>query len=101
LQRCFAGCTSTTDADEARMAGRKAAEAALAGHTEGSIAIQRVSSDPYRVDYKLIALTDVAAKTRTLDPKYILDGKDIDESFKAYLQPLVGKLPIVETLRAR
>ncbi|MCC7407122.1 MAG: 6-phosphofructokinase [Phycisphaeraceae bacterium] len=101
LQRCFAGCTSTTDADEARMAGRKAAEAALAGHTEGSIAIQRVSSDPYRVDYKLIALSDVAAKTRTLDPKYILDGKDIDESFKAYLQPLVGKLPIVETLRAR
>lgn len=99
LQRCFAGCVSPTDAKEARMAGRKAAECALAGYRDGSIAIQRVSSKPYKVEYKRIELTDVAAKTQTMDPKYIVNGNSIDPSFRDYLAPIVGDLPVVESLR--
>lgn len=101
LQRCFAGCVSDTDADEARQAGRKAAECALAGERDGSIAIQRASSNPYKVEYKRIELTDVAAKTRTLDPRYILHGNNIDPTFRDYLAPIVGDLPIVESLRGQ
>jgi len=101
LQRSFAGCVSTVDAEEARQVGRKAAEAALLGNLDGSIAIQRVSDEPYKVEYKLIALDDVAAKTRTLDPRYIVNNCDIDESFRQYLAPLVGRLPVVESLRTR
>ncbi len=99
LQRSFAGCVSSTDAEEARLSGRKAAEVALGGDVDGSIAIQRVSDNPYKVEYKRIELTDVAAKTRTLDPKYIKNGCDIDASFLDYLNPIIGKLPVVETLR--
>lgn len=99
LQRCFSGCTATIDAQEARMVGRKAAEAAMAGHLEGSIAIQRVSDSPYEVDYKLIDLKIVAGKTRSLDPQYIVDDNNINDGFKKYLEPLVGPLPIVESLR--
>ena len=99
LQRSFAGCTSTIDAQEARAAGRKAAEAALAGHTDGSIAIQRASDDPYQADFQLIDLEDVAGKTRTLDRSYIIDDNSIDDRYKDYLTPLVGQLPIVESLR--
>jgi len=99
LQRCFAGCTSATDAEEARMVGRKAAELALSGDLDGSIAIRRVSNEPYRVEYKRIGLGDVAAKTRTLDPRYIADSNNINDSFKDYLSPLVGRLPVVESLR--
>ncbi len=99
LQRCFAGCVSQTDAHEARLAGRKAAEYALADDCDGSIAIQRVSNKPYEVEYKRIELTDVAAKTQTLDPKYIVHGNNIDPSFKDYLGPIVGDLPVVESLR--
>lgn len=95
LQRSFVGCVSEVDQREARAAGRKAAELALGGESEGSIAIRRVSDSPYKVDYAHIKLTDVAAKTRTLDPSYILDGRDIDESFKKYLAPLTGELPVV------
>jgi ATP-dependent phosphofructokinase / diphosphate-dependent phosphofructokinase len=99
LQRCFAGCVSHTDAHEARLAGRKAAELALAGEHDGSIAIQRVSNNPYEVEYKRIELSDVAAKTQTLDPKYIVHGNNIDPSFRDYLGPLVGDLPAVDSLR--
>jgi len=101
LQRCFAGCVSKVDQDEARQAGRTAAELALAGENDGSIAIHRVSNKPYQVEYKRIELSDVAAKTRTLDPKYITRGNNIDPSFREYLMPLVGELPIVDSLRGQ
>jgi 6-phosphofructokinase 1 len=99
LQRCFAGCVSKTDQVEAREAGRKAAEVALLGNLDGSIAIQRISDEPYRVEYRLIELAEVAAKTRTLPEQYILNGNDIAEEFKDYLEPIVGPLPTVELLR--
>ncbi len=101
LQRCFAGCVSQVDAHEARLAGRKAAELALSGELDGSIAIQRVSNKPYKVEYKRIELSDVAAKTQTLDPKYIVHGNNIDPSFRDYLAPIVGDLPIVDSLRGQ
>ncbi len=99
LQRSFVGCVSATDAAEARRAGQFAAELSLSGDIDGSIAIQRTSNKPYTVEYKRIELTDVAAKTRTLDPKYIIDGNNIDPSFCDYLAPIVGELPIVDALR--
>ncbi len=102
LQRCFAGCVSVVDQREARTAGRKAVEFAFdSGQHSGSVAIQRTNTKPYSVDYKLIAISDVAAKTRTLPPKYIVNGCDIDASFHDYLAPLVGDLPITEALRVK
>jgi len=99
LQRCFAGCTSAIDAQEARIVGRIAAEYALRGDVDGSISIQRVGDDPYRVEFKRIELRDVAAKTRTLDRRFIVDNNNIDDAFRQYLNPLVGTLPVVEALR--
>ncbi len=93
LQRSFLGCVSEADQTEAREAGRQAATHALGGAQMGSIAIKRVSDSPYKVDYELIDIAKVAAKTRHLDPKYIKDGNDIDESFKAYALPIIGELP--------
>jgi len=101
LQRSFVGCVSHVDAHEAREVGRKAAEFALLGNFDGSIAIQRLSNTPYKVEYKLIGLSDVAAKTRTLDSTYIIHDNNIDDSFKDYLSPIVGELPVVESVRNR
>jgi len=96
LQRCFAGCVSEVDQQEARAVGQKAGEAALAGKTAGSVTIERQSEQPYQVQYGLVNLGDVAAKTRTLDPGYIKNGNDIDESFKRYALPITGELPTIE-----
>ncbi len=98
LQRSMAGVFSPVDAAEAREAGRKAAEVAIMGNFDGSIAINRVSNAPYQVEYNMVALEDVAAKTRHLPQEYIVAGNDIHESFRDYLAPLVGELPVVEQL---
>ncbi len=96
LQRSFAGCVSESDAAEARASARKAAELALSGQKSGSVAIVRKSDSPYAVDYERIELSDVAAKTKHMDTKYIKDGCDIDDSFRTYLAPILGKLPTIE-----
>jgi len=99
LQRSFAGCVSQVDQDEARAAGKAAATAALLGEREsGSIAIIRTSDAPYAVDYKTIDIKEVAALTKHLDPKYIVDGCNIDDSFRDYALPLVGGLPATAQL---
>ena len=100
LQRCFAGVVSEVDQREARAAGRKAAALAMDANepNTGSVAITRVADDPYQVAFDRIEISDVAAKTRTLDPKYIKDGCDIDDSFKRYLHPIVGPLPRIAAL---
>ncbi len=99
LQRCFPGAVSIVDQQEARNAGRAAAKAALtSGKPSGTIAIQRVSDSPYAVEYNLLDIAEVAAKTQHLDPKYIVNHRDIDDSFKDYLSPIVGELPTMETI---
>ena len=101
LQRSFAGCVSPVDAAEARASARKAAELALAGEKSGSVAIgpMRVTMDePYKMHYSRIEFKEVAAKTRVMEAKYILDGCDVAESFKKYLAPIVGELPVIEQL---
>ena len=100
MQRCFAGAASKVDQIEAREAGRAAARASLSGNIDGSIAIQRVTDEPYRVEYKRIELADVAAKTRTLPLDYVVDDNQIHESFRKYAMPIVGELPQVELLRS-
>ena len=96
LQRSFAGCVSDVDAREARESGRAAARVAAEGLVEASITIRRTGNDPYAVEYVPVPLKDVARKTQTLSPDYIVGGCDISESFRDYLTPLVGELPVIE-----
>ncbi len=99
MQRSFAGCVSATDAAEARAAGRKAAELAMSGDIDGSVAIKRVSNVPYQVSFERVNLADVAAKTRHMDPAHIIDDNNIAPAFVDYVRPLVGELPVVELLK--
>jgi len=99
-QRSFAGCVSKTDRKEAREVGRKAAEIALLGDLDGSVTIQRVSDDPYGVEYRLVKLDQVAGKTRKMPPEYI-DGSNITDAFRRYAAPIVGPMPTVELLRMK
>ncbi|MDX1564277.1 MAG: diphosphate--fructose-6-phosphate 1-phosphotransferase, partial [Phycisphaeraceae bacterium] len=67
LQRSYLGSASPIDQLEARAAGAKAAQVALAGErADGSITINRTGDDPYQVEYGVVELSDVAAKTKHL-----------------------------------
>ncbi len=92
LQRCWPQ-PSHVDADEARGVGVFAAQCAAKGEVEGSIAIARLSNHPYRVEKRLLALKDVAAKTKVMPPEFIRGNHDVTKEFLDYAKPLVGELP--------
>jgi 6-phosphofructokinase len=98
LQRSFPGCVSEVDQREARAVSRLAAEMAVEGVESGSLAIQRKSNSPYQAEFCRVEFSDVAAKTRTLPLEYVVDGSDIAPSFREYLAPLLGEMPIIEKL---
>ena len=99
LQRSFVGCVSDVDQREAREVGEKAVQYAIGGAETGSVAIHRVGS--YAVDYPLISLESVAAKTRVMEDEFINEaGNDVTPAFHDYLRPLLGaNLPPVARLR--
>lgn len=93
LQRCYPDA-SDIDQAEARASGAKAAEVAMSGDLDGSIAIERLSNEPYKSGMKLIKLGDVAAKTKHMPDEFITDcGTDVTDAFIEYVKPLVGALP--------
>jgi 6-phosphofructokinase 1 len=99
LQRSFLGCMSGVDQREAREVGEKAVQFAMWGDRDGSVAIKRTGD--YAVNYELLALTDVAAKTRTMDDAFIDDaGTGVTDAFRRYLRPLLGgDFPAAHRLR--
>jgi 6-phosphofructokinase len=89
LQRSFIGCVSDVDQREAREVGEKAVQFAFTNGRDGSVAIKRTGN--YSVDYELLALADVAGKTRTMDDEFITaSGTDVTDAFRLYLRPLLG-----------
>jgi len=97
LQRSFPTIVSDSDAFEARQCGIKAVQSAIAapdGLASGSVAMKRLSDDPYRVDFFPTALANVARQTKPLPAEWVLGGCDISETFIKYAKPLVGPLPV-------
>ncbi|HNX26801.1 MAG TPA: 6-phosphofructokinase [Phycisphaerae bacterium] len=94
LQRSFAGYASVVDQAEARNCGRKAAELALSGCTDGTVVMVRKKSAKYGVTFERAELKDVARVTKPLDRKFINKaGNGITKAFADYALPLVGGLP--------
>jgi ATP-dependent phosphofructokinase / diphosphate-dependent phosphofructokinase len=100
LQRSFLGCVSDVDQREAREVGERAVHFALHGDRDGSVAIRRCGN--YAVDYPLLALTEVAGKTRVMEDAFIdAAGTGVTDAFRQYLLPLLGSgLPAAHRLRA-
>ncbi len=89
LQRSFAGVVSDVDQKEAREVGEKAVQFAMFGSSDGTVTIKRVGN--YAVDYQLMPLTAVAAKTRVMPDEFIsAEGNDVTPAFIEYLRPLIG-----------
>jgi 6-phosphofructokinase 1 len=94
MQRCWPD-PSSVDAAEARAVGVKAAQEAMTGLTDGSIAINRTSNHPYKVEKRVIRLADVAAKTRHMPAEFINGHNNVSKAFVEYAKPLVGELPVM------
>jgi len=99
LQRCFPTIVSETDAIEARRVGEEAVKAAVSGRYEGSVAIRRVSNEPYRVDYEVVELKQVAKHTITMPKEFIEGTNYVSDKFIQYAAPLAGVLPQMGRLK--
>ncbi len=88
-QRSFFGCVSDVDAQEAREVGERAVQLAMWQNDSGSMTIKRTGN--YSVNYELVPLEDVAAKTRVMPDEFInAEGNHVTDAFRLYLRPLLG-----------
>ena len=96
LQRSFPTIVSESDSHEARLCGQKAVEYAITapqGLSSGSVAMKRLSEEPYKIETFPTALSNVARQTKSLDTSFVVNGCDINAAFIKYAKPLLGPLP--------
>jgi 6-phosphofructokinase 1 len=99
LQRSFPTIVSEVDAIEARMVGKFGVNHAVRNAQPGSVAIRRLSSDPYASECFITPLASVAREATEMKGEYINDaGNDVTRAWLDYVSPLVGELPKVGKL---
>ena len=100
LQRSFVSCVSDIDQYEGREVGKRAVQMAYWNNVNGSLTINRIAN--YSVEYHLVDVEKIAAKTRVMPDEYINnDGNHVTDSFRMYVKPLLGAgLQIPSHLRA-
>ena len=104
LPMCAADRGTKLDFDEAFACGKQADKLALRGENGVMVTMKRVNkpSEPYRIDFGTIALSEVANHERPMPDNYITkDGFGVTKAFLDYAAPLVGSLPTYATLAAK
>jgi len=94
LQRSFPTIVSEIDAAEARRVGEFAVNHAVTGTDNGSVAIRRLSSEPYESECFITPLSSVAREATEMKDAHInAAGNDVTQAWIDYVAPLVGELP--------
>jgi 6-phosphofructokinase 1 len=85
---------SAVDFEEAYRCGVEAMRLAEKGETGYMVTINRVSNDPYTVEYGKALLKDVAVSAKPMPKEYFnSDGNYVSPEFIKYMKPLAGELP--------
>ncbi|HHT67235.1 MAG TPA: 6-phosphofructokinase [Erysipelotrichaceae bacterium] len=96
VQRAFPAMVSLVDRNEAIETGKRAVQAALKGITGKMIIFNRVSNNPYKINYELAPLDKVANAVSHVTPEMIVDNTRMSDKFRDYLRPLVeGEVKLV------
>ena len=91
LQRAAAHLASKTDLDEAFNCGKKGADLAYSGESGKMVYMDRVSTNPYKIEYKVF---DDIHKIANIEKKIPLEWIDVDNNYVKqelidYLKPLI------------
>ena len=82
------------DLEEAFVCGKEAVALAEKGETGYMVSINRLSNNPYVVEYGKAVLNDVAVKAKPMPDEYFnTEGNFVSPAFIDYIKPLVGDLP--------
>jgi len=91
IQRMSMPYISKVDQEEAFQCGKHAVRLAKLGYSGVMVAMQRVSSKPYRISYSQIPLERVAGNEKLLPGHFInSEGNFVTKAFRDYALPLVG-----------
>lgn len=102
MQRSAAHLASKVDVEEAFTAGKKAVKSAIAGHSKYMIAFERVSNNPYKINYIHLPLYKVANVEKKVPLEWIKPhGQGLTQEFVEYALPLIqgdDKAPLEDGL---
>ncbi|HXE06215.1 MAG TPA: diphosphate--fructose-6-phosphate 1-phosphotransferase [Bryobacteraceae bacterium] len=100
LGRSCSVLVSEVDREEARLCGRAAVRAALAGETAKMVALERATIGPYCCKTGLVPLRDVAGSERLFPESWLpTNARDDLPGFRAWAAPLVGEVEALPHLR--
>lgn len=90
LQRCAAHLASKTDLDESAALGKKAVALSEEGVTASMVTIQRISNEPYTVEYGYAEIKNIANEAKSVPTEWITPaGNDVTQELIDYLTPLI------------
>ena len=94
LPMCGADRAVATDIEEAWNCGRRAVELALEGKSGVMVTMDRVSNDPYKVEYSTAPLDAVAVEAKPMPAEFVdAENLYVTDACVEYLRPLIGELP--------
>lgn len=90
LQRCASHLASKTDLDESFELGKKAVALSEEGVTASMVTLNRVSNDPYTVEYSYAEIRSIANEAKSVPVEWISPaGNDVEQPLIDYLTPLI------------
>jgi 6-phosphofructokinase 1 len=93
-QRTSVAHVSPVDREEARQAGRVAAEHLASGASGAMVSLVRANLGDYRCDYGVVPLARVANRERALPSNFLSpDGFAVTPEYVSYARPLIGEPP--------
>lgn len=102
MQRCGAHLASAVDVEEAFNAGAEAVKSAVNGHSKFMIAFERVSNNPYKINYVHLPLHKVANVEKKVPLEWIKpNAEGLTQEFVDYALPLIqgdDKAPLEDGL---
>ena len=90
LQRCAAHLASKTDLMESVELGKKAVALSEEGVTASMVTMNRVSDDPYTIEYGYAEIKNIANEAKSVPTEWInAAGNDVTQELIDYLTPLI------------
>jgi 6-phosphofructokinase len=92
IQRMSIAHQSSSDRQEAELAGERAVAAALSGQSDLMVTLTREGDEPYACGTATAPLADIANLQRLLPDEFIAaDGHSLTAAFSQYALPLLGE----------
>jgi ATP-dependent phosphofructokinase / diphosphate-dependent phosphofructokinase len=85
---------SVVDLEEAFQCGTEAVRLAVKGETGVMVCINRVSNEPYSINFGKVLLNEVAVAAKPMPMDFFnKEGNHVSRSFLEYMKPLAGEIP--------